>query len=465
MFTYKYASLSEIDTIYDLYQRVIASTPVWGWDKDYPSKEMLIDDINSHSLVGYYDNDKIIAVSFIGKRSENDQVTCWKKDIKKPARWARICVDPTYQGKGIGYTFNKLIIEDLFNQGYDGIRIIVAQNNTSAIKMYNKFSFTNQGEYNFIDIDWYCYELSLEDYTTLLKVEKTIKDKLGKTAKVVKKINTSNNQVYIISYENKEFIFKIYHSKSWPEDGKIHYVNTLLNKLNIKHPKVIAYDRNTKEFKGGYLIEEFVDGVNPLEVFNDKQMRLTYKALAKYIKNIHTIKFSKYGYLNNGEPYYDKFSEYIEDVLADNLETLIKNDIIKIENIEHFIESYSSYFDCFDFPAVLCHGDLSIRNVLTTGNDLTLIDWDDAMAYPAFADIARMTFDMRYIHDKNSHLFTLSFLSDYLEENQINNYLRFESLYHIFVALDFLAHSIDKINKEEKYKKMMEYLEYLLKKL
>jgi thiamine kinase-like enzyme len=242
-------------------------------------------------------------------------------------------------------------------------------------------------------------------------------------------------------------------------------VNNLLDSLSIKHPKVITYDRNSKEFNGGYLIEEFIDGVNPLEIFNDKQMRLAYKSLAKYIKKVHTIQFDKFGYLNNGEPYYDKFSEYIEDTLTDNLTTLIKHNIIKMENMEHFVKSYSAYFDCFDYPAVLCHGDLSMRNVLTIGSDLTLIDWDDAMAYPAFADVARMTFDMRYIHDNKYHLFTLSFLSEYIEEDQINNYLRFESLYHVFVAFDFLAHSIDKINKEEKYNKMIKYLEYLLEKL
>lgn len=479
MFTYKPIKLNEVDLVYDLYQRVINSTPVWGWDKDYPSKDMLINDITSNHLVGYYDNDKIIAVSFIGPVNPNEEVPNWKLEIKNPARWARICVDPTYQGKGVGYAFTKCIISDLINQGYDGIRIKVAKDNISAIKLYDKFGFLNQGNFNFIDIDWLCYELNIVDYFLLVEIEEIIKKQLDENAKIIKKLNTTNNKVFIVSYNNKDYVFKVYHSKTWPEDGKLIYVNNLLDKNNIKHANIysntcvnnvqcLSYYSDkclNNKIESRYMIEEKIQGCSPLNNLNTKDMQNAYNLLALYIKKVHKITFEKFGYLNNGSPEYNKFSEYILDTLHDNLPVLIDNNILQIDNIDNFIESISLKFDKYNLSPCLCHGDLSMRNVIIENNNLSLIDWDDAMAYPAYADIARMTFDMRYIHDKDHNQYKSSFLNTYLENNEMATYLEFEKLYHIFVAIDFLAHSIKIINTNSKYQDMIQYLTSLIKEL
>lgn len=156
---YKLATINELDEIYDLYRIVIKTTKTWDWNDQYPSKEMVRDDIESKNLVSLKDKDNIIAVSFIGDRYNPDPVKNWKLDLQKPARWARICVHPDYQGKGIGRIFTENIINDLKIKGYDGIRIIVAQENIAALKLYNHFNFINQGEYIDNNIKWFCYEL------------------------------------------------------------------------------------------------------------------------------------------------------------------------------------------------------------------------------------------------------------------------------------------------------------------
>lgn len=158
---YTLAKLDDLDEIFDLYRYVIKTTNTWDWNDQYPSKDMVKDDIENQSLVCLKDEDKIIAVSYIGDRYNPDPVKIWKLDLHKPARWARICVHPNYQGKGIGKIFTKNIIDDLKNKGYDGIRIIVAQENIAALKLYNHFHFINQGEYFDNNIKWFCYELKL----------------------------------------------------------------------------------------------------------------------------------------------------------------------------------------------------------------------------------------------------------------------------------------------------------------
>lgn len=158
---YTLAKLNELDEIFDLYKNVIKSTKTWDWNNQYPSKEMVKNDIINQNLVCLKNENKIIAVSFIGDRHNPDPVKVWKLEMYKPARWARICVHPDYQGKGVGRTFTKHILNDLKNKGYDGIRIIVAQENIAALKLYNHFNFINQGEYIENDIKWFCYELKL----------------------------------------------------------------------------------------------------------------------------------------------------------------------------------------------------------------------------------------------------------------------------------------------------------------
>ena len=159
---YTLAKLDELDEIFDLYRYVIKTTATWDWSDQYPSRELVKDDIESQSLVCLKDEDKIIAVAYIGERYNPDPVKIWKLNLHKPARWSRICVHPDYQGKGMGKIFVKNIIKDLKNKGYDGIRIIVAQENIAALKLYNHFHFINQGEYFDHDIKWFCYELKLD---------------------------------------------------------------------------------------------------------------------------------------------------------------------------------------------------------------------------------------------------------------------------------------------------------------
>ena len=90
-------------------------------------------------------------------------------------------------------------------------------------------------------------------------VNDIINKHLGQDAKIVKKINTTNNDVYIISADGKEYILKFYKSKTWPENGKNLLVNSWLEKHNIPYAKVVGDDRDCG-LVGGYILEEKVAG-------------------------------------------------------------------------------------------------------------------------------------------------------------------------------------------------------------
>ncbi|MCQ6561588.1 phosphotransferase [Paenibacillus mendelii] len=82
----------------------------------------------------------------------------------------------------------------------------------------------------------------------------------AKVENIIKFNNVPNNSVYKVSIENKPYIFKIYKQKTWPEDGKLMFVNRTLMKHHINCARMIAFDRSDAHFPTGFLLEECLPG-------------------------------------------------------------------------------------------------------------------------------------------------------------------------------------------------------------
>ena len=152
------AQINDFEQIFELYQNVI-NTTFTTWDKNYPSKKLVLKDIQNSNLYVLKDGQTIVAVSYLGK-NENDNDN-WSLKLKNPLGVARICVNPSQQGKGIGTFFMNKLIETAKNLGADGMHFHVCTKNVSAMKMYEKVGFKNCGlgksNYGF---DFYRYEIA-----------------------------------------------------------------------------------------------------------------------------------------------------------------------------------------------------------------------------------------------------------------------------------------------------------------
>ena len=148
----------EYELAKNLYRDVIANSKTFGWNENYPSDKIIEDDIQNQNLFGLFDKNELVAVSYVGKRNEPDYIDFWKLDIKNAGKFTRICVSPKYQNKGIGKMFVDKIFDELKNQGFDGIRILFAKDNTPAVKLYSKYHFDCVGNWFEDGLEMLCFE-------------------------------------------------------------------------------------------------------------------------------------------------------------------------------------------------------------------------------------------------------------------------------------------------------------------
>ena len=148
------AAREDIPEITGIYRSLIG-TPGCTWDEYYPNGETAGNDIDNGWLYTLKEQEKIMAVATIGDLGELGDLK-WKP--KNPCELARIGVCPEMHNRGVGTLMLQYCFETAKNQGYDGIRILVAKINSAALALYEKNGFERCGEANRFDIDFYCYQ-------------------------------------------------------------------------------------------------------------------------------------------------------------------------------------------------------------------------------------------------------------------------------------------------------------------
>jgi thiamine kinase-like enzyme len=276
-------------------------------------------------------------------------------------------------------------------------------------------------------------------------IKETFEIQMNKKVKSIHKFeNIPNNQVYKIDTDFRPYIFKIY-SSGWPEDGKLSFVVHMLDEFKIPHAELLVFNRDDNNFPNGYLIEECLQGITAdrLMMSDDDTIKL-FEKLAVLVSRVHQIRVKNFGYTGGGVAMWTTFSEFIYDMFNDCTSSLRENDLIctaKLEKIRH--ELYKKFITCDQFPSVLCHGDLSTKNILVHSDEIVLIDWDDTQSLCWMADIARLTFWMKLNYDdKSADTYRKVFLDRYITEYDKNIFYEMEDALHVWYGLDYLNFSV-----------------------
>jgi len=265
--------------------------------------------------------------------------------------------------------------------------------------------------------------------------------------------NVENNTVFKVETAAEPYIFKVYSNRDWPEDGKLIFVYKKLNENKIPHAEILVYNRDDANFPNGYIIERCLPGITAdrLNLSVDETLSI-FKKLALLVSNVHKIKLTNYGYTGDGKPaYWSAFSGFMYDTFNDNIPNLIAHNIFtkaELEAIGH--KMYENMKFCDKYPSVICHGDLSAKNILVNSDNITLIDWDDVHSLCWMADIARLTLWMKLEYDKdNANIYRKTFIDNYKTEYDKNDYYKMENTLHIWYGFDNLNYFFGKPQYEK----------------
>ena len=275
-------------------------------------------------------------------------------------------------------------------------------------------------------------------------VEHIIRKHFGCHADKIGKIrNVTNNDVYFFTLAGNDYFLKLYRSRNWPEEGKVPFVYQSLLQNSIPCAGLVAYCREDETYPEGYLIERRIPGVAADKTRLDREQETDlYARLAGLVSSVHSIRIKNFGYIGSGIASHHSMTGFMDDEFDGFGDRL--NGIVSETQLKKLKEKVLDILNGFgDLPSVLCHGDLSKKNVIIQENGgIALIDWDDAMALNWMADVSRLTFWMKQNYSREKYAwFRNVFLEHYCASGRKEQFDVFENAYHIYTALDFLIFS------------------------
>lgn len=293
----------------------------------------------------------------------------------------------------------------------------------------------------------------MESTDKLDRIRAAAEDVLGSKVDAVEPMpHVTNNTVFRLSAAGRDYIFKIYAERDWPEDGKLAFVNRRLTELGVPCAKLIAFNRSDARFPTGYLIEEMLGGGTAehgdASLTADPEAGAAfYRKLARFMSaHVHRIVLDGFGYIGSGTPSHRTHSDYVSDKYDELTTALVQKRRFERAELAALKPLMMERLRaCADLPPVLNHGDLSTKNVIIGGNgELALIDWDDAIADNWIADVARLTYWMKYAYGPNDYAsFRGVFLAAYGDAERIRMFESHEHVYHVWFGLDHLCYYPD----------------------
>ncbi len=188
-------------------------------------------------------------------------------------------------------------------------------------------------------------------------------------------LNATPGEIYDIEplqggLTNKSFTFKFRDVKYvYREPGKntIGYINREREKTACKAAKKLGIDKSYvhEDGKNGWKISYYIEETEPFDFSNQKH----FKMLCEHLKLLHNAE------IKCGSEF-DCFDE--ADKLIERLRLLDYVSAEEMDVLRKRISTVNENIKSDNWPVVLCHNDVFEPNLLISGEDLYLIDWEYA---------------------------------------------------------------------------------------
>ncbi len=159
------AKLEDLNLITKMVRKAIGvmeEAGIFQWDELYPDEELLHKDIlNNEMFLCEIDNQ--VASIFVLNQECDDEYADGNWQYKDSSYFVihRLCVNPDFQGRGIGSMTLQLIEEYLRNKGIECVRLDAFSKNPTALRMYEKLGYRRSGEIYWRKGLFYLYEKKL----------------------------------------------------------------------------------------------------------------------------------------------------------------------------------------------------------------------------------------------------------------------------------------------------------------
>ena len=123
---------------------------IYQWNENYPTWEIINEDILNNEAYGLFDNDKLVSIFALNTKEDPLYKTLnWSFKNEKALIIHRLAVLPSYQGKGIGKKVLKFAEEFCSKKNLKSIRLDAFSLNTAANNLYLNFGYTYVGKLTF----------------------------------------------------------------------------------------------------------------------------------------------------------------------------------------------------------------------------------------------------------------------------------------------------------------------------
>lgn len=155
------ADKGDIDAVFALYRSLI-HMPYSTWDEDYPTREMVEQDICAHTVLVMRDEAGGAAAAIaLWNELEFEDAAPWYPDVQNWMMLARLGVRADCQGKGVAKRMLLAAMEEARAQGCQAVQFLVAKSNPIAQRAYAPLGFDVCGETQMWEEEWLCYQKRL----------------------------------------------------------------------------------------------------------------------------------------------------------------------------------------------------------------------------------------------------------------------------------------------------------------